>query len=93
MRASSIPCLLAMWAIVVVLAEPQQSEPPQCHTNRCLRAFEQRTQQPEVSSYCSRFLGTVIEPIVVTEVALTTATFTFADATITEAEAITTVTE
>ena len=93
MRASSIPSLWAMWAIVAVLAEPQQSVPPKCHTNRCLRAFERPTQQPEASSYCSRFLGTVIEPIVVTEVAQTTATFTFANATITQAEATTTVTE
>lgn len=93
MRVSSILSLWAMWAIAAVLAETPQSVPPTCHTNRCLRAFQRRTQQPEASSYCSRFLGTVIEPVVVTEVAKTTTTFTFANATITQAEAITTVTE
>lgn len=93
MRASPILSLWAMWAIAAVLAGPPQSAPPQCHTNRCLRAFERQTLQPEASSYCSRFLGTVIEPVVVTEVAQTTTTFTFANATITQAEATTTLTE
>lgn len=94
MRASSILSIWAIWVIAFVLAQtPQSLPPPACHTNRCLRAFERRTQQPEASSYCSRFLNTVIEPVVVTEVAKTTNTFTFANATITQAEATTTVTE
>lgn len=94
MRASSILSIWAIWVIASVLAEtPQSLPPPACHTNRCLRAFERRSQQPEASSYCSRFLNTVIEPVVVTEVAKTTTTFTFANATITQAEATTTVTE
>lgn len=80
----SIVC--GLWAVVSVLATPHGSKPAVCPTGDCLDAFAAptpATRLSEASKYCSQYLSTSIDPVIVEALIKTTQTITMADTTIT----------
>lgn len=80
----SIIC--ALWAVVSVLATPHGSKPAACHSDSCLNAIQApkpTTKLSEASKYCSQYLSTSINAVVVKALIKTTQTITLADKTIT----------
>lgn len=82
----SIVC--GLWAVVSVLAGPYGAAPAVCQTGKCLNAFQATkpaTALSEASKYCSQYLGTSIDRVVVNALVKTTKTVVLADKTITAA--------
>lgn len=80
----SIVC--GLWAVLSVLASPHGAAPTVCQTDKCLNAFratKPATALSEASKYCSQYLSTSIDYVVVKALVKTTKTVVLADQTIT----------
>ncbi|MCJ1469488.1 hypothetical protein MMC07_008121 [Pseudocyphellaria aurata] len=78
--------ICGLWTVASVLAKPYGVHPGLCATDNCLCAFQ--TTQPasrlsEASQYCSQYLSTSINAVVVNALVKSTKTVTLADKTIT----------